>query len=202
MFKTWWWFVVHSSSRPDLKPWNLWIVVAQALTRWQYITIQHDCLWLHVLVVMGIMGMCCSNVMDKLSELTCFLWLLFVEFWSFHMVIIRNSTMSLTTLVLCIFISQICFWDHKYVFHLSKVFYHLVKVILILLHPCFLPFFWIYWISVWLLMSHEKCPIWKVLFILKFGTFAIFFRIVLYSLQVHNGLPNVQNVTAVFSLFV
>jgi hypothetical protein len=42
---------------------------------------------------------------------------------------IRNSTMSLTTLVLCFFISQICFWDHKYVFHLGKVFYHLVKVI-------------------------------------------------------------------------
>jgi hypothetical protein len=31
------------------------------------------------------MGMCCSKVIDKLSELTCFLWLLFVEFWSFHM---------------------------------------------------------------------------------------------------------------------
>jgi hypothetical protein len=27
------------------------------------------------------------------------------------------------------FISQICFWDHKYVFHLGKVFYHLVEVI-------------------------------------------------------------------------
>jgi hypothetical protein len=42
---------------------------------------------------------------------------------------IRNSTMSLTTLVLCFFISQICFWDHKYVFHLGKVFYHLAEVI-------------------------------------------------------------------------
>ena len=52
-----------------------------------YVTVQHDCLWLHVLVVMAIMGMCCSKVMDKLSEeLTCFLWLFFVEFWSFHMV--------------------------------------------------------------------------------------------------------------------
>ena len=42
---------------------------------------------------------------------------------------IRNSTMSLTTLVLCFFISQLCFWDHEYVFHLVKVFYHLVKAI-------------------------------------------------------------------------
>ena len=44
------------------------------------------CLWLHVLVIMVIMGMCYSKVMDKLSELTCFLWLLFIEFLSFHMV--------------------------------------------------------------------------------------------------------------------
>ncbi len=87
MFKAWRWFVVHSSSSPDLKPWNLWIVVARALTRWQYVTVQHNCLWLHVLVVMAIMGMCCSKVMDKLSEeFMCFLWLFFVEFWSFHKV--------------------------------------------------------------------------------------------------------------------
>jgi hypothetical protein len=52
---------------------------------------------------------------------------------------IRNSTMSLTTLVLCFFISQICFWDHKYVLHLCKVFYHLVKVILNLVASMFLP---------------------------------------------------------------
>ena len=42
------------------------------------------------------------------------------------------------------------------------------------MHPCFLPYVQIYWISVRLLMSHEKCPIWQVLFILKFGTFAFF----------------------------
>jgi hypothetical protein len=51
---------------------------------------------------------------------------------------IRNSTMSLTTLVLCFFISQICFWDHKYDFHLGKVFYHLVKVIFNLFSSIFL----------------------------------------------------------------
>jgi hypothetical protein len=42
------------------------------------------------------------------------------------------------------FISQICFWDHKYVFHLGKVFYHLVEVILTFLHPSFLPYVQIY----------------------------------------------------------
>jgi hypothetical protein len=36
------------------------------------------------------------------------------------------------------FISQICFWDHKYVFHLGKVFYHLVKAILNLFASMFL----------------------------------------------------------------
>ncbi len=36
------------------------------------------------------------------------------------------------------FISQICFWDHKYVFHLGKVFYHLVQVILSLVASMFL----------------------------------------------------------------
>ncbi len=51
---------------------------------------------------------------------------------------IRNSTMSLTTLVLSFFISQICFWDHKYVFHLGKVFYHLVEVIFHLFASMFL----------------------------------------------------------------
>jgi hypothetical protein len=51
---------------------------------------------------------------------------------------IRNSTMSLTTLVLCFFISQICFWDHKYIFHLGKVFYHLVEVIFNLFASMFL----------------------------------------------------------------
>ncbi len=53
-------------------------------------------------------------------------------------VFIRNSTMSLTTLVLCFFISQICFWDHKYVFHLGKVFYLLVEVIFDLFASMFL----------------------------------------------------------------
>jgi hypothetical protein len=52
--------------------------------------------------------------------------------------IIRSSTMSLTTLVLCFFISQICFWDHKYVFHFGKVFYHLVEVIFNLFASMFL----------------------------------------------------------------
>ncbi len=52
--------------------------------------------------------------------------------------IIRNSTMSLTTLVLCFFISQICFCDHKYVFHLGKVFFHLVEFILNLVASMFL----------------------------------------------------------------
>ncbi len=69
-------------SNPASKPWNLWIVVAQAVTRGQYVTVQHDCLRLHVLVIMA-MGMCWSMIMIKLSELTCFLWLSFVDFWSF-----------------------------------------------------------------------------------------------------------------------
>jgi hypothetical protein len=57
---------------------------------------------------------------------------------SSRLAFIRNSTMSLTTLVLCVFISQICFWDHKYVFHLGKVFYHLVEVIFNLFASMFL----------------------------------------------------------------
>jgi hypothetical protein len=56
----------------------------------------------------------------------------------FERISIRNSTMSLTTLVLCFSISQICFWDYKYVFHLGKVFYHLVEVILNLFASMFL----------------------------------------------------------------
>jgi hypothetical protein len=51
------------------------------------------------------------------------------------------------------------FWDHKYVFHLGKVFYCLVDVSFNLLHPC-LPYVQIYCISERLLMSHKKCPIW------------------------------------------
>ncbi len=48
------------SSNPASKPWNLWIVVAQAVTRGQYVTEQHFCFCLHVLVIMG-MGTCCSK---------------------------------------------------------------------------------------------------------------------------------------------
>ncbi len=87
------------------------------------------------------------------------------------------------SIVLILSLKQ-CFWDHKYVFHLGKVFYHLVEVTFNLLHPCFLPYVQIYRISVRLLMSYKKCPIWQVLFIMKFGTFA-FFCMVSYSLQVH-----------------
>jgi hypothetical protein len=89
--------------------------------------------------------------------------------------------MSLTTLVICFFISQICFWDHKYVFHLGKVFYHLVQVILSLVASMFLTYVQIYQIYVCLLMSHEKCPIRQVLFIIKFGTFAFFLYCTVFS---------------------
>ncbi len=77
-------------SNPALKPWNLWIAVAQAVTRGQYVTVQHDCLRLHVLGIMA-MGMCWIMIMIKLSELMCFLWLSFVEFWSFCMVIVLEN---------------------------------------------------------------------------------------------------------------
>ncbi len=95
---------------------------------------------------------------------------------------IRNSTFSLTTLVLCFFISQICFWDHKYVFFLGKVFYHLVEVVFnvyasICLTLC--PNLSNFWTSFY--MSHKKCPTLQVLFIIKFGTIAFFF-FVLYCI--------------------
>ena len=109
--------------------------------------------------------------------------------------------MSLTTLVMCFFISQICFWDHEYVFYLGKVFYHLVEVIFNLFASMFLTLCPIYQISVHLLMSHEKCPIWQVLFIIKFGTFALFFCIVLYSLQVHNVLLQMSKMSHPFFPF-
>jgi len=48
------------SSKPASKPWNLWMVVAQAGTRGQCVTLQHDCFLLQILVIMG-MGMCCSH---------------------------------------------------------------------------------------------------------------------------------------------
>ncbi len=80
----------------------------------------------------------------------------------------------------------------KYAFGVISMFFTLVRCSIILLrlfltylHPCFLPYVQIYQISVRILMFHQKCPIWQVLFIMKFGTFA-FFCIVLYSLQVHN----------------
>jgi hypothetical protein len=50
----------------------------------------------------------------------------------------RNSTMSLTTLVICFFYLSNMLWDHKYVFHLNRVFYHLVQVILNLFASMFL----------------------------------------------------------------
>ncbi len=74
-------------SNPASKPWNLLIAVTQAVIRGQYVTVQHDCLGLHVLVIMA-MGMCWSMTMIKLSELTCFLWLSCVDFWSFNKVIV------------------------------------------------------------------------------------------------------------------
>jgi hypothetical protein len=65
--------------------------------------------------------------------------------------------------------------------HLSKVFYHLVEVIFNLFASMFLTYVQIYQISVCLLMSHEKCPIWQVLFIIKFGTFAFFLYCTVFS---------------------
>jgi hypothetical protein len=70
----------------------------------------------------------------------------------------------------------------KHAFGVISMFFTLVRCSIILsrlfltyLHPCFLPYVRIYQISIRLLMSHEKCPIWQVLFILKFGTFTFFF---------------------------
>ncbi len=76
---------------------------------------------------------------------------------------------------------SIVFLSLKYAFGIISMFFTLVwcsiilsRLFLAYLHPCFLPYVQIYQISVRLLMSHEKCPIWQVLFILKFGTFAFF----------------------------
>jgi hypothetical protein len=101
---------------------------------------------------------------------------------------IRNSTMSLTTLILCFFFSQICFWDHKYVFHLGKVFYHLVEVIFNLFASMFLtlcPNLSNFCTSshVPREMSHMASLVYS-----KIWDFCIFFCIELYSLQVHNVL--------------
>ncbi len=51
----------------------------------------------------------------------------------------RTSETALCPLLqFVLFISQICFWDHKYVFHLGNVLYHLVQVILNLVASMFL----------------------------------------------------------------
>ncbi len=80
------------------------------------------------------------------------------------------------------YLSIVCFLSLKYAFGIIGMFFTLVKCSIILsrlfltyLHPCFLPYVQIYQISVCLLMSHKKCPIWQALFILKFVTFAFFF---------------------------
>jgi hypothetical protein len=97
----------------------------------------------------------------------------------------------------------------NYAIGIISMFFPLVRCSIILsrlfltyLHPCFLPYVQIYQISVRLLMSHEKCPIWQVLFILKFGTFAFYFCIVLYFLQVHNGLLQVSKMSHPFFSFL
>ncbi len=93
------------------------------------------------------------------------------------------------------YLSIVCFLSLKYAFGIISMLFTLVRCSIILsrlfltyLHPCFLPYVRIYQFFVRLLMSHEKCLIWQVLFIIKFATFAFFFCIVLYSLQVHNVL--------------
>ncbi len=100
------------------------------------------------------------------------------------------------------------FLSLKYAFGIKSMLFTLVRCSIILsrlfltyLHPCFLPYVQNYQISVCLLMSHEKRPIWQVLFILKFGTFA-FFCIVLYSLRVHNGLLQMSEMSHLFFSFL
>ncbi len=102
----------------------------------------------------------------------------------------------------CVFLSL------KYAFGIISMFFTLVRCPIILsrlflsyLHPCFLPYVQIYWISVRLLMSHKKCPIWQVLFIIKFGTLA-FFCIVLYSLQVCYVLLQMSKMSHPFFSFL
>ena len=92
------------------------------------------------------------------------------------------------------YLSIVFFLSLKYAFGIISMFFTLVRCSIILsmlfltcLHSCFLPNVQIYWISVNLLMSHKKCPIWQVLFILNLGLLHSC-CIVLYSLQVHNGL--------------
>ncbi len=108
---------------------------------------------------------------------------------------------------LCPLLPQYCvFLSLKYAFGIISMFFTLVRCSIILsrlfltyLHPCFLPYVQNYQILVRLLMSHEKCPIWQVLFIIKFGTFAFFF--VLYCtlfklILFYSKRP--KNVTPVF----
>ncbi len=105
-------------------------------------------------------------------------------------------------------LSIVFFLSLKYAFGIISMFFTLVRCSIILsrlfltyLHLCFLPYVQIYQISVRLLMSHEKCSIWQVLFILKFGTFTFFFRIVLYSLQIHNVLLQMSKMSHPFFPF-
>jgi hypothetical protein len=116
---------------------------------------------------------------------------------------IRNSTMSLTTLVLCFFISQTCFWDHKYVFHLGKVFYHLiVEVIFNLFASMFLTL--CLNLSNFRTSSHvpREMSHMASLVYSKSWDYRIFFRIVLYSLQVHNGLLQMSKMSHLFFSFL
>ncbi len=52
------WLNLSFLLKPASEPWNLWMVVAQAVTRVQYITVKHACFLLQVLVIIT-MGMCC-----------------------------------------------------------------------------------------------------------------------------------------------
>jgi hypothetical protein len=79
------------------------------------------------------------------------------------------------------YLSIVFFLSLKYAFGIISMFFTLVRCSIIFpmlfltyLHPFFLPYVQIYRISIRLLMSQEKCPIWQVLFIIKFGTFAFF----------------------------
>ena len=110
--------------------------------------------------------------------------------------------MSLTTLVLCFFISQICFWDHKYAFHLAKVFYHLVEVIFNLFASIFLT------LCSNSLNFHTSSHVpqemthMASLVYSKIWDFCIFLCIVLYSLQVHNGLLQMSKMSHPFFSFL
>ncbi len=115
---------------------------------------------------------------------------------------IRNSIMSLTTLVLCFFISQICFWDRKYVFHLGKVFFHLVEVIFNLFASMFLTL--CSNLSNFRTSSHVPWEMFHMasLVYYKIWDFCIFFLIVLYSLQVHNVLLQMSEMSHPFFCFI